>query len=338
MYQENMIIKDLRVLTERFIPGRIVHREGQLHAVRDNLKPITESRKPRNSFLFGEPGTGKTCISLYVAEELKKHIPVFSSYLNCWQYSSRFRILLKVLQDLGLSLSVHRKGTPTDELLDMLANKTREKPGLVILDEIDQLEDEKVLYDLLEMGGICMIFIANSGTVFYSVDPRIRSRLSGMDNIEFPPYTTREIFDILKDRAEWGLVPNTIKNIQLERIADFSGGDARTAIETLRVAAEGAENDDSERISDKHIEAGMKSVGDLSQNRAAEKLNSHQKLLYNIIRKKGEIRPADLYCQYYSLCKKDPANERTVRKHLEKMARYGLIRSAGSGRWRVYRC
>lgn len=337
MYEENLVISDLRVLTEHFIPSRIVHREGQLHALRDNLKPITEDRKPRNSFLFGEPGTGKSCISLYIAEELKKHIPVFCSYVNCWQYSSRFRILLKILQDLGLSLSVHRKGTPTDELLDMLVGKFREKPCLVILDEIDKLESEKVLYDLLEVG-VCLLFIANSGTVFHRVDPRIRSRLSGMDNIEFRPYTSAEIFDILKDRAEWGLVTDVVKNVQLERIADFSEGDARTAIEALRVAAERAENADAERIADNHIEEAMKSIGDLSKERAVEKLNSHQKLLYNIIKKKSEIRPPDLYKQYYILCEQEPANERTIRKHLKKLVKYGLIRTKGSGRWRVYRC
>lgn len=333
----NKIIQNLRVLTEYFIPRRVVHREGQLESIRNNLKPLTQDRKPRNSFLFGEPGTGKTCISLYVLEELKSYAPVYSSYVNCWRYPSRFRVLYKILQDLGSVLCAHRKGTPTDELLDLVSIKLKEKPCVVIMDEVDQLEEDKVLYNLMEMESICLIFIANKETVFYNVDPRIRSRLSGTESIEFPSYTPSEIFDILKDRVEWGLVPGVVRNRQLERIALFSNGDARKAIEILRISAEIAESSDSNYIKDKHISSAMKNIRD-SQNKIIEDLNIHQKLLYNIIKKRGEIRPSELYKEYCLLCKEKPLQERTIRKHLEKMNRYGIIRSVGSGRWRIYRC
>ena len=70
MYEENRIIKDARVLKEEFIPSRVLHREGQLDAIRNCLKPTLKEMEPRNIFIFGSPGTGKTCISRYVAEEL----------------------------------------------------------------------------------------------------------------------------------------------------------------------------------------------------------------------------------------------------------------------------
>ena len=184
MYEQNTIIKDLRVLTEHFIPRRIIHRTGQLEAIRDNLKPLTEEQIPRSSFLYGPPGTGKTCISQYIVDELKAYSPVLSAYVNCWSYPSRFNILYNILQSLGHHF-IHRKGTPTDELIDLLKIKLKNKSCVIILDEADQLEDDKILYDLLEMDKICLILIANTENIFYSSEPRIRSRLQVTERINF---------------------------------------------------------------------------------------------------------------------------------------------------------
>ena len=145
MYEANTIIKDLRVLTEHFIPRRIIHRDGQLQAIRDNLKPLVEGEIPRNSFLSGPPGTGKTCMSQYVVDELKAYASTLSAYVNCWSYPSRFKILYNILQSLGHNF-LNRKGTPTDELIDILKNKVKTRPCVIILDEADQLEDEKILF------------------------------------------------------------------------------------------------------------------------------------------------------------------------------------------------
>jgi orc1/cdc6 family replication initiation protein len=336
---ENAIIKDIRVLTEHFIPSRIIHRDGQLKTIRDDLKPILDDQKPRNIFLYGNSGTGKTCISKYVVEELRSYSSILHSYVNCWEFPSRFKILFNILQDLGFTSLVHRKGTPTDELLDSLRNRLKGKYGVIILDEVDQLEDDKVLYDLLQFERVCLILISNSETALYRVDPRIRSRLASLDSVSFPSYKTDEIFDILKDRVEFALFPFVVKNSQLERIAEISNGDARVAIDILRVAAEQSESSDLSKISDKSIDHALSKVQFLGKSKTLNKLNVHQKILYQIIKEKGKIKPLELYKEFYSRCKLrkvNPLVERTLRKYLEKMVYYGLIHSQGKGRWRSY--
>jgi orc1/cdc6 family replication initiation protein len=235
MYEENRIIKDARVLKEHFIPSRVLHREGQLDSIRSCLSPITRDMEPRNIFVYGRPGTGKTCISRFVSEELSAHTAsVRNSYINCWECSSRFKILYSILQDMGLTLSVHRKGTPTDELLDVLRKRLEKDYCVIILDEVDKLEDDRVLYDLSGLQRSCLIMISNSETALHGADSRVRSRLASSEHTEFPAYGEGEILDILRDRAEWGMLPGAIKREQLRRIASSSGGDARIAIDTLR--------------------------------------------------------------------------------------------------------
>lgn len=336
--EENRIIKDLRVLTEEFIPSRIIHRDGQLKALRDNLKPAIDGHKPRNSFLNGTPGTGKTCISQYAVEELKKHASVMSAYVNCWEYPSRFKILYSILQSMGETLSIHRKGTPTDELLDILKNKVQGKCAVVILDEADQLDSFEVLYDLI-LAGVSMILIANNETVFHSADPRIRSRLSSLESIQFPSYSQRDLQEILEDRAHWGLIPGAIHKNQLGDISSRAEGDARAAINILRIVSEEAENNDLEKIPDKFIEKAFPKAQKIPEEVLLKKLTEEQKLILDIVRSEKKLASGSLLKEFQKLLEKQSLSkttDRTFRNHLEKLVRYGFIESEGEGRWRTY--
>jgi cell division control protein 6 len=336
--EENRIIRNLDVLTEHFIPSRIVHRDGQLKAIRDDLKPILNGMNARNVFLHGSPGTGKTCMARYVVSELKEEAPVLTSYVNCWESRSRFKILFSILQDFGLRLSVHRRGQPTDELLEMLSGKARDSYCVVILDEVDQLEDGRILYDLTNIPRVSMIMIANSETALYNAEPRIRSRLMSSDRIEFPAYGEGEISDILRDRAEWGLVPGVIRNSQLEKIASASGGDARVAVNTLRIVAEDSENQDLDSVPDRLIKNAVSRLTS-KRERRIEELNPHERLIIGILKGKESMDSGSIYRELQSLSEKqglESVVDRTFRKYMDGLVRHGFVNSAGESRWRTY--
>ena len=340
MYPERCIVRDVRVLTEQFIPSRVLHREGQLYAIRDDLKPLLEGGAPRHVFIHGKPGTGKTCISRYVAGELESYSSsIVQSYNNCWETPSRFRILYNILKGVSGSPMIHRKGTPTDEILDMTQRSLKEKQCVVILDEVDKLEDERVLYDLVTMGNVFIMMIANSSTALYDVDARIRSRLMSADNIEFPSYKRQEIVDILKDRAEWGLFPGVIKNAQIERIADGTKGDCRAAIDILRVCAEEAERKGENSITDGMISGALPRAEFFEKQKSMGGLNDHQKLMLEIVNEKKDMDSGELFSMLLEASEKrglEKIVDRTFRNYADKLVRYSFIKSSGTGRWRKF--
>jgi Cdc6-like AAA superfamily ATPase len=275
----------------------------------------------------------------YVGGEFREETSAPVVYVNCWYTPSRFRILYDILRQTGHVFDIHRKGTATDELLELLARKGKKSLRVVILDEVDQMDDGRVLYDLLRPGNVCLILISNSSTVLHKADPRVVSSMASAERIEFPAYSAGELADILRGRAEWGIVPGAISGRQIEAMAEAAGGDARAAIGMLRAAAEKAESEGSERIRDEHIKCEAPGAGKKEELRAGL-LGEHEALLLEAIKEKGEISPGELYAEYFSRCADrgvNPAVERTVRKHLERLAKQKMIVAKGEGRWRVYR-
>ncbi|MDY6789481.1 MAG: Cdc6/Cdc18 family protein [Candidatus Nanohaloarchaea archaeon] len=330
------MITDARVLKDEFIPREVVHRDSEIQELADALKPLIEGEHAENSMLFGPPGTGKTCISQHTLEKLsEEHLDLRHHYINCWENYNRFRVLYKALEGLGKTLDVFRRSTPTDELLSRL-KEDLERPYVLILDEVDQLEDEEVLYDLYTVPMLTVILIANRETFFHKMDDRIRSRLMSSKRIEFKKYRTEELEDILQDRSEWGLRPDAVDRSVLRKIALSADGDARIAIGILRSAARKAENKDAKKITKDMVQNSLQDAKQDQRQKNLDKLTEHQRLLYEIIEEEGEIEPSELYSRYREEVD-EPRSDRMLRKYLNKMVHYNLIDSEGEGRWRVYK-
>lgn len=333
MNDDFTIIRNPEALAEDFVPSRMYARDGQMQQMAQCLAPIAEGREsagfslqPRNMMLYGPPGTGKTCISKYILSQLAESAAFQQAYVNCWNFESRFKVLFAILQKLGADPSKHRVGTPIDEIIEALARKAKARQLIVIMDEVDHLSDEKVVYDLISLDA-CLIMIANEETATYKWDQRIRSRLSSAERIAFPKYRPDEIEGILKDRAEWALVPGSVSPREIARIAEASNGDARAAIAALRVAAEKAESSGKGKIT-----ADMLHEPSGGKEREPE-LNRHQEVALRLLKQKS-ISSAELLEKLNK--EAGPIAERTFRKYMESLVRRGLVKASGEGRWRSY--
>ena len=334
------IIKDVLALSCDTIPDRIFCRDDQMNGVLNNLKPVLKGINGRSMFLHGPPGSGKTCISRHVLGEFEMQASgVKTVYINCWENPSRFKILYKLMEQMGMVLSVHRKGMPTDELTEALAKKLEGKKAVFVLDEVDQLEDGKVLYDLMLIPGLCLVMIANDEDVFSRLDPRIMSRLAMLDRIKFPQYGQSELAEILKDRADLGLMPGVVKRNQLERIANASSGDARVAINMLRIIAESAENDDLMKISDYYVEKVMQNSMAGLREKAACGFNQYQQFILQILKKNKNMDSTALFAAVSAAAaekKLEPIVDRTFRNYMDKLISANYVSVSGNGRWRVF--
>lgn len=331
---QNTIIEDARVLTADYLPNKMVHRDNEREAIASNLRPILEDQPPIDMLIYGPPGTGKTAMAEYVVDELKKHSPeVLSGFVDGFGQPSRFEVYYKLLRDMNEFVT--RGGTSTEELVDKFEEKAYNSPMVIVLDEVDQIKDEKVLYDLSRFQNAAIILIANRSDVFVDMDDRIRSSFSALEEIRFKAYKDSELFDILDDRREYGLVDSAVSDSVLKLIASKSNGDARVAISTLRKSAQKAGKNSSEKISKDIVKESFSDAVKDNRSISLKKLNEDQRELYNILKDEEEVKSGELFQAYREKVEEGPT-DRTLRRYMKKMEAYGLVEAEGSTRDRKY--
>jgi len=330
------MIRDARVLRAGFVPREVEHRDAEVNHLSTVLEPITNGEPADTAIVTGPSGTGKTCISQFVTERLREEvIDVEATYVNCWRNYTRFRTLYQILDDLGKTIDIHRQSTPHDELIDRLQQYDGPRT-VVILDEVDQLEDPGVIYDLHSLPQFAIICIANKEEELFSrVDDRLVSRLRSSEHVRMDKYHDEQLYDILTARVKWGLNENAITDEQLYRIADAAAGDARLAIGMLRTAASKADRENCERITDDMLLNAAEDARAQIQQKSLDTLTPHQRVVFEIVREHGPLSPSKIHDRYTETVD-DPRTKRTVRTYLSKMAQYNLLDAEGTSRDREY--
>jgi len=330
------MITDARVLQPEFVPNDVKHRSAEVSHLSDTLRPIVEGNRATNSLLYGPSGAGKTCIAQHTIEQLRENVVALNyQYVNCWEDHSRFKTLYRLLDGIENTFDIHRQSTPKDELLERLREYDG-PPYVVILDEVDQLQDKSLLYDLYRIPHITMVLIANrEEDVFNTLDDRLNSRLGACPRIRFSQYSISELVTILEDRARWGIESDAINTDQLETIADYAAGDARVAIGIFRNAARVARQNGNDRITVDVIDQVVSETKSEIRQKTTDKLTHHQQVLYDTITEAGEIGAGDLYDAYCKVVD-EPRTRRTIRNHLSKLEQYNLIVATGNTKARSY--
>jgi orc1/cdc6 family replication initiation protein len=321
------IIINEEALTEAFIPTRLLHREGQIRELERCLKPALKNRSIENIFLMGTSGTGKTTITKWILEDYFKEV---SAYINCWKYRTTHEVLKEIL--LELQIPVHGR-EPTSELTKTLEKVLKKRKIIVCLDEVDRLDDFDLLY-LLARSSCGLILISTRCHVLANLTTRIRSSLA-LTEIEFPPYRTDELYDIIRDRVEYAFRPCSLRNEFIKLASVAAQGDARAGLEIVRKAGKKAEIRYSNEVTMREIEETINEMNKLKKIYPFDKLNEHQKVIYKILEKNRKMQSGLLYNEYRSLVN-SPVVDRAYRNYMRRLVNLGLIKSEGKGRWKIY--
>jgi len=140
------MIRDARVLRAGFVPREAEHGDAEVDHLSSVLELITNGEPTDTAIVIRLSSAGKTCILQFVTERLReKVLDVETTHVNCWR-NYRVPHPLPILDDIGVTIDIHRQQTPRGELVDRL----QQHDGLrtvVIPDGVDQLEDPSVIYD-----------------------------------------------------------------------------------------------------------------------------------------------------------------------------------------------
>jgi Cdc6-like AAA superfamily ATPase len=321
-----------QLLSHRRVPERdlVVHRSEELERLTSALEPVIEGYSPNNSFLFGSSGTGKTMAARIAVRELRQEADVSTSYLNCWKKNQRNDLLFQAADELLAGVTLHRQSMSQGEWLTKLQAEP-EHPRVVIVDEVDQLEDKSILYDLWETPGLTMICIANSAEGLYTgMEDRTRSRLAMGRRIEFDAYSVSQLATILTKRAENAGIRSAVSDHQLERIAAASDGDARLSIMALSIAYDKArESNGRTDIEDEMIDGTTEEARKVLRHEYRGRLNDFQEHVFELVEIYGPAGTAELH-EKHSEHADSPKSKRTLRTHLGKMVGYEVLGERGT--------
>jgi cell division control protein 6 len=326
--QTSMIVEH-SILRESYIPEKLFDRETQVQEILRCLSPLLKGRKPLNLWLYGEPGSGKTATAFYLLNHLKEKAGIKGVLINCWQKDSFYEVLDEIISQLRiLGAEEHR----TSMKLERLRRYLNDQPFVIVLDEIDQLkpsERSTTLYNLDSLGNVGIVCISNSRHPLFELEERVRSRLNPY-TMFFPAYFSGTLVEILTYRAEIALVAGVWSKKALRQIAEMASGDARIAIRTLQAAAELAENERLDAISTHTLKRQWDNAREATQDYILKSLTEDHRILYQIVKRQGQILSGDLWQQYFQHCaqlKRKPLAPRTFSDYANRLAQVGLITS-----------
>lgn len=351
----NSLFKNKSVLQVRYTPESIPHRDVQIKAIASILASTLRGERPSNLFVYGKTGTGKTLSVQYVCDELNKkakelEVSVRFEYLNCKLKKvadTEYRVLAALIKQLGGTISA--TGLPTDQVWSKFIEMVDEKKQLIIFvfDEIDQMikkMDSNFLYSFtrlnqeLSQAQISMIGISNEITFLDNIDPRVRSGL-GEEEFVFHPYNAIQLQDILNERCGEAFKEGVVADGVVAKCAAYAArehGDARRALDLLRIAGELSERDAKKVISEEYIDkANSKMERDKILDIIEGEPKQFQLVLYSIIQltkeaedNKERFYTGDVYNYYQTVCnntKTDILTQRRISDILAEIDMLGLI-------------
>ncbi|RLE81247.1 MAG: cell division control protein Cdc6 [Thermoprotei archaeon] len=343
-FKSSQIYINREILLPDYVPDELPHRDKQIIELATILAPALSGSKPPNVFIYGLTGTGKTAVTKYVLRRLSKKAGgrVLAAYVNCRSSNTNYRVLAELSSAVGRPVPF--TGLSTAEVLRRFVQGL-EKQGrimMAVLDEVDWLvksSGDSVLYHLTRLNSeltrsrLSVIGITNDLRFMEYIDPRIKSGL-GEEELVFPPYTNKELEDILRKRAELAFKPGVLEEGVIPlcaAIAAKQNGDCRLALDLLLKAADIAERERVGKVTEDHVRRAQRELEKNLIVDAVKTMPLHVKLILvsvYLLEKSDSLKnitTGEIYNSYREICKKIGVGEVTQRRVSEILSELDML-------------
>ena len=317
------LFADRDALNPEYVPTHLPFRDAQTKAVAQVLAPILRGGKPSNLLLYGKTGTGKTAVARYVLSRLEREAGrrnLVVAYVNTRLENTEYRTLAEFAKALPLPKDeqIPFTGLSIGEVVERIFRQIRKNNThtVLVMDEIDYLVrtfGDGILYEFtrsnerLAPGFLSLVGISNDLKFKDNLDPRVLSSLSE-EELVFPPYTVDELRQILTERARLAFKPAAASPAAINLCAAMAGsehGDARRAIDLMRIAGEVADRDGLKQIDDSCIRRASEKMEVDRVDEAIRSLPVQNKAILSAVsRFDGGTNTGELYIAYGNLCRR----------------------------------
>lgn len=353
---QSSIFKDRKPLNHDYEPSgeEIVCRDEQIQRLSKILQDVIRYGEADNFIVTGDTGAGKTCTTKNVVKDLQdasdKNIQTL--YLNDLQ--NERGVLLKISDALNLGF---RGQSSLHQYYDLLEKKLKEEEIylVLLLDEIEQLFQKdsskdhgntllKRLWEVRKQlandnsGFLQIVGITNNTQVPDFFDPKVDSRF-GRKTVHFPSYNAIELRKILNIRAEKAFRTGALQEGVVSKAGALvaqEDGDARKAIELLRIAGEVAEEEESEKVRKQHVDEAESRFKEKRLKEIIRDLAKQEKvILYSVLEKtsgrESHCVTSSLHSQYEKVVREfeisKALTQRRVADLTDKLDMLGLVKT-----------
>ena len=351
--RDTEIFRNEDMLREDYQPDSISGRQSVLTEYKTALQPVVNGAQPRNVFLYGKTGVGKTAVSRYLLDQLQRDTAQYDDvdlsvfWLNCTNLSSSYQVAVNLVNTIrNDNDQISTTGYPQQRVFDILYEELDAVGGTVLLvfDEIDHIgTDDEILYEIPRARSNNELSSAKPGVIGISNDFGFRDDLSPKvkdtlceEEIHFSPYNAPELEEILRRRADGALYddatgPGVISLCAATAAQDT--GSARQALDLLYKAGEIARSNDEQRIVESDVHAAREKLEQSQIEQGIRELTRHGHFalvatLHLALEGDTPARVRDIYPQYRAIATRseaDPLVRRRMHDHLADLAMLGIL-------------
>jgi cell division control protein 6 len=351
--QTDAVFDNEEVLTDGYTPDTLIAREDEMSTYVEVLQSVANGASPRNIFVYGDTGVGKTLATEMILDELLEdqvefdNVSVEVVWQNCKDATS-YQVACHLVNHFrDRNQEIHTTGYPRSTVHRKLWEHIEDTDAthvLFVLDEIDSFRsDDELLYQIprahtngnITDTKIGLIGISNNFKFRDELSARVQSTLCEHE-IHFKPYDADQLQEILSQRADEAFLDGALSEevipLTAAKVAQRTGS-AREAINILSNAGFIARDNNDSTITESHVTKAYHRVqsGVVKDELEALPTQSHV-VLYAVLslarQGRTPVRRKVIHDQYKTIAQqigRDTVSTRTLHRRLNQLSLKGFI-------------